>query len=177
MSANQQCWGRSEQIWAGTVALGIVGAALWPLRQYRRPPEQRSDGFPMSYYPMFSQKRGQYGQVAYAVGVRADGVRENLRYKVLGAGGVNQVRRQIERARIRGRIQIHAELLAERIAGRADCAQFVRVEIVLGEFDYDACLLDGEVRGSQTLLAQAEVHRPVAALSASTDRLGAGGRR
>ncbi|MBB6375006.1 hypothetical protein BKA01_002228 [Pseudonocardia eucalypti] len=32
----------------------------------------------------------------------------------------------------------------------------MRVELVLGEFDLDNCMLSGEVRGRETVLAEAE---------------------
>jgi hypothetical protein len=127
------------------------------LVQYRRPEEQRVDGFPLSYYPMFSPKRDPHGYVSYVVGVHADGSREKLPYYTLGPGGVNQVRKQLSRALHRNRVQSHAELLAKRISERPDRADVVRVEIVRTQFDFDGYMLRGEVEGVQTVLGGADV--------------------
>jgi hypothetical protein len=145
---------------AGLVSGGVVGAALWPLRQYLRPPDERVDSFPLSYYPMFSVRREQHGTVPYAVGVRANGSRGPLPHGVLGAGGVNQVRKQLSRAVHRGRAAQHAELIAGFVAERPDFADVVTVEIVRGRFDFDACLLNRKVEGEETVLASAPVRRP-----------------
>jgi hypothetical protein len=156
-TVTQAEWAVPERIWAGLVTTGVVGAALWPLVQYRRPAEKRVDGFPLSYYPMFSPKREQYGTVSYAVGVRADGSRERLPYYALGTGGVNQVRRQLSRSIHRNRVDRHAEMLAERISQRPDCADVVRVEIVQTRFDFDAYMMQGEVGGVDNVLGGADV--------------------
>jgi hypothetical protein len=142
-------WSAGERTWAGLVTAGVVGATLWPLTQYRRPEEDRVDGFPLSYYPMFSPRRGQYGRVTYAVGVRADGSRLNLPYSALGPGGVNQVRKQIFRAYRRGRADGHARSLATRIGQNPNLADVTRVEIVRGDFDFDAYMLDGRTEPEQ----------------------------
>ncbi len=152
-------WSGPERLWAALVTSGVLAAALLPLRQYRSPRAERVDGFPMSYYPMFSAVREQYGTVAYAVAVHADGTRDPLPHHVLGPGGVNQVRKQLSRAVRRGREERYAQLIAERVPGSPECAHVVRVEIVRGRFDLDACLLTGRVHGEETLLAAAAVAR------------------
>jgi hypothetical protein len=144
---------------AGLVSGGVVGAALWPLRQYLRPSEDRVDSFPLSYYPMFSVRREQHGTVSYAVGIREDGSRCRLPHGVLGPGGVNQVRKQLSRAVSRGRATEHAELIAGFVAEHVDLLNIVTVEIVRGRFDFDACLLNRKVEGEETVLATVPVRR------------------
>jgi hypothetical protein len=159
MRSTGQNWTVGERWWAGAVTTGVVGATLWPLRQYRRPEPERRDGFPLSYYPMFSEKRGQFGSVPFAIGVRADGSEFNMPYPMLGPGGVNQVRRQLSRAVARGRAERHARMIAARILERPDCADVVEVRIVNGTYDYDSCLLDGKVTGEVELLVSVPVRR------------------
>lgn len=144
-------------MWAAAVTATVVGTALVPLRQYRRPIDERVDGFPMSYYPMFSARRGQFGHVIYAVGVTEDGSRRNLAYHLLGTGGVNQIRKQLSRAVKRGEQQAHAARLAASVAEHPDEADVRTLEIVRGQFDLDDCLTNGHVQGSETVLASAEV--------------------
>ncbi|WP_156934707.1 hypothetical protein [Pseudonocardia spinosispora] len=159
-SSHPTGWSAGERGWATLVTVGVVGAALWPFSQYRRPVDDRVDGFPLSYYPMFSARRGTHGHVAYAVGVHADGSRARLPYHLIGPGGVNQVRKQMSRAVRRGRVDEHATALATRIAASPAATDVVRVEIVRGDFDLDACLMQRRVEGEETVLAGADIERP-----------------
>ena len=61
--------------------------------------EKPKDSFPLSYYPMFTQKRSQNYGLYYIVGLDTLGIRERIPYKLISTGGFNQVRRQINRAR------------------------------------------------------------------------------
>jgi hypothetical protein len=161
MGLDSDVWAVRERLWAGLLTVGVVGTALVPMRQFRRPVPQRVDGFPLSYFPMFSYRLGQYWDLYYAVGVRADGSRFSLPHYVLGPAGVNQVRKQLIRAVKQGRAGEHARLLAAQVAERPDCADVVRVEIVSGCFDLDACMLQRrvQVHGEETVLAGADVPR------------------
>jgi hypothetical protein len=130
------------------------------MRQFLRPVDDRVDSFPLSFYPMFSDHLDKHWKLSYAVAVYADGRRESLPYHVLGTGGVNQVRKQLFRAVLRGRAAQHARLLAGRVAAHPACADVVRVEIVRGEFDLDHCVLSRRTEpGTETVLASAEVIR------------------
>lgn len=76
-------------------SLIVVSLVTLPIIQnFRKHPD---DGFPLSYYPMFSKKRSDETQVAHPIGIRADGSTVNLDYRVAGRGGMNQVRRQIRK--------------------------------------------------------------------------------
>ncbi len=72
-------WARGERAGAAAFSAAVLGAVLWPLTQYRRPLRERVDGFPLSWYPMFSARRPRKAGVNYAVGVRADGTRRYCR--------------------------------------------------------------------------------------------------
>jgi hypothetical protein len=151
-------WKRNERAKAAVFSVAVLGAVLSPLLQYRRPLRERRDGFPLSWYPMFSTKRRRRAWVTYAVGVDLDGRRRYLHQGVFGAGGVNQVRRQLYRVAVReGRPAAYAAALAARVARCRDCADLVRVEVLRTRFDLDSCLLSRSVQGEDRLLAQAVV--------------------
>jgi hypothetical protein len=152
-------WSVAERVWAAAATAAVVGASLLPLRQYRRPRAERVDGFPMSYYPMFSAKRARFARISYALGVRADGSPINLPHDVLGPGGVNQVRKQLSRAVRRDEVAEHARRIAARVPEFAEYADVVRVRIVTGEFDLDNCLMARRSEGTETTLAEADVVR------------------
>jgi len=161
---NEDLWAPHERGRATLFALLLMGAMLWPLRQHLRPADRRVDGFPLSYYPMFSKRRRQHAHVVYAVGILADDSRRRLRHSVLGSGGLNQVRHQLYRVAItEDHAQQYADALAPRLAAHPSCADLVRVEIVRGEFDLDTCLLDHRVEGTETVLATADIPRVTAA--------------
>jgi hypothetical protein len=160
MGTPEADWGARERRLVLLFETVLLGAVLWPLRQHARPAAQRVDGFPLSYYPMFSKRRRQHAIVVYAVGVDVDGERRRLRHSLLGSGGLNQVRRQLYRmALIQNRPAELATALAERLAAEPACADLVTVQVVRGEFDLDECLLSHNIEGVETVLAEAELAR------------------
>ncbi len=62
-------WGRAERKRAGLLTAVMLGAVLYPLRQYRIPRRQRTDGIPLSYYPMFSTRRRTHADINHVVAV------------------------------------------------------------------------------------------------------------
>jgi hypothetical protein len=151
-------WGRGERAGALAFSAAALAAVLSPLLQYRRPLAARVDGFPLSWYPMFSAERRRRVWATHAVGVTADGSRRPLPHGVLGPGGLNQVRRQLYRVAVQeARPDAYADALAVRVARRGDCVDVVRVEVVRTRFDLDRCLLGRRVDGESTVLASAVV--------------------
>lgn len=151
-------WCPGERVRAAAFSAAVLAAVLSPLLQYRRPRRERVDGFPLSWYPMFSAKRSRLMSVTYAVGVTADGGRLSLPTNALGTGGVNQVRRQLYRVAVReARPDAYAGDLAARVARRPDWANVIRVEVVRTLFDLDDCLTSRRVDGESTVLASAAV--------------------
>ena len=151
-------WHRGERARAAVFSAALLAAVLSPLLQYRRPLAERVDGFPLSWYPMFSAKRHRRMSVTHAVGVTVDGSRLFLPFETLGPGGVNQVRRQLHRVAVReARPEAYAGALAERVARSQDCADVIRVEVVRTQFDLDDCLISRRVDGESTVLASAAV--------------------
>jgi hypothetical protein len=151
-------WRRNERAKAAVFSVAVLGAVLSPLLQYRRPRSERKDGFPLSWYPMFSKKRRRRAWVTYAVGVDRDGRRRYLHQGVFGQGGINQVRHQLYRVAVReGRPAAYAAALAARVAQRRDCVDLVGAEVLRTRFDLDSCMLSRSVQGEDKLLAQAVV--------------------
>lgn len=152
-------WARGERTRAMAFSTVVLGAVLWPLAQYRRPLRERVDGFPLSWYPMFSARRPQKAGINYAVGVRADGTRCYLPSRMLGPAGINQVRRQLNRVIREGSAQGHAATIAARVASHQGLRDVERIEIVRGRFDLDRCFLERAVRGKERALASVPVVR------------------
>lgn len=147
---------------AGGASILVVGAVLWPVTQHWR--EVQRDGFPLSHYPMFTAKRSATVKVTHLVGIDAAGGRHRLPYIYAGSGGLNQVRRQINRAVREGRSEALCESVAARIARQQEgpLGQVVRVQLVIGKYslaDYFA----GETRPvSENVLASSEIERNAA---------------
>jgi hypothetical protein len=80
---------------AGALSLLMLGLVMSPIVENWR--EEPIDSFPLSYYPMFTEKRGETTRVSYLAGFDQQGHRHVIPYFLIGTGGLNQVRRQIPR--------------------------------------------------------------------------------
>ncbi len=115
----------------------VVAAVLRPaLENWRQEPR---DSFPLSYYPMFSARRRELVRVTYLLGVEADGTQRHLSYRLAGPGGLNQVRRQLNRLVRRGRADSVARAVSHRLAARPETERegVVEVRVVTGTFRLD----------------------------------------
>jgi len=115
----------------------LLVSILAPIRQNWR--TQRRDGFPLSYYPMFTAKRKRHGSVVHLLGIDAEGGRRVLRYSYAGVGGLNQVRRQLRLAVAGGRAQEVADIVATALSRRPRTLDrsVVEVRVVTGRYPYD----------------------------------------
>jgi hypothetical protein len=120
------------------LAAALMGATLFavlaPLREnWRRQPR---DGFPFSYYPMFSFARRKTYRVYHLQAVLADGGRRPLHYSYGGAGGLNATRRQMRRLARAGRGEAVCAKAARRLEQRGGDAfrDVVAVELVRGTY-------------------------------------------
>src|SRR5262245_8118110 len=124
-----------RKVFALGLSVAIVVAVLSPVVQnWKRPPR---DGFPLSYYPMFTEKRGETERCTYMVGLDASGKRYPLRYKLVRwGGGLNSVRRQINRLVQKGQADELSHRIAARVAAskKPPYSQIVAVEIVTGTY-------------------------------------------
>ncbi len=151
----------SRRFASGTSLLAL-GAVLWPVVQnWRRVP---SDGFPFSYYPMFSAYRSGRTRVTPLVGVEAGGKRHLLHNRYAGSGGQNQVRRQIRRMANEGRadelcVRVIARLAREKPRLHRRLAA---VQLVTGTF-----LLDDYFGGGSREPLREKVHATVVVQPAS----------
>jgi len=137
----------------------LLGVVLGPLRQnWRSTPR---DGFPLSYYPMFSARRWRTGTVTHLVGVDAGGGTRLLHYRHAGTGGLNQVRRQIRRCVAGDRAHALAESVAGSIARSRSAADsgITQVRVVSARYDYDAYFAGNRVPERETVHASAPVDR------------------
>lgn len=123
-----------EKGFAGLFGAFLVGAVLWPVVENWR--ERPRDGFPLSYYPMFSLKRADATTVRYLVGLDATGERRLLPHTCAGTGGLNQVRRQINKLVRGGEADALCKLVAADVATRDEerFAGVVTVQVVVGRY-------------------------------------------
>jgi hypothetical protein len=149
-------WGK---ICAGVFIALLIGATLSPIVQNWR--SEPKDSFPLSYYPMFSTKRGETYQVNYIVGLDAKGDRHTIPHKFAGTGGgFNQTRRQINRYVDEKRGDELARSVAAAIARekKPPYNEIVTVRIVRGRFRFDDYFhgnknpISESVRGSAPVL-------------------------
>lgn len=117
---------------AGGLSVLMIGAVLWPVIENRR--KEPKDSSPLSYYPMFSAKRSKWVYVNHVVGLDARGGRHLLPYACAGTGGLNQVRRQINRIVREGRADELCQMVAAKGALEERFAGVVTVQVVTGRY-------------------------------------------
>lgn len=118
---------------AGGFSLGLLGAVLWPITQNWR--EAPRDDFPLSYYPMFSHRRGKRASVTHLLGLDAVGRRIPISYGLIGFGGFNQVRRQLRKVVERGGAAALCREVAPQV--RAAHPEVVTLRVVTGTYTLD----------------------------------------
>ena len=124
--------GRFARPLAIAFSLVMTLLVLSPVAQnWRQDPD---DGFPLSYYPMFTKVRGETTEITFAETVDGAGEVSRVRYSHIGRGGLNQVRRQIKRLVRRDRADDVCRLAANRLVTRDRYRQAKTLRIVTGEF-------------------------------------------
>lgn len=125
---------------------GYTAILLAPLRHYCGPMKKvneakfAEDSFPLSTYPMFSEDRKGRVTVPHIVGITADGSRVLPHYRHFGAGGLNQVRKQVAKALRDGRASAIAQTYADSLARRPRTEaekDIVEVRVVRSRFLFD----------------------------------------
>lgn len=157
MTDEAGAWGRAERPAAAAFTGALLACVLWPLRQNWRPAAERRDGFPLSYYPMFSARRRATVALNYVLVEDRRGGRRCLAHRHLGPGGLNQVRRQLNRMVTEGAADVLARDIAARLAGTGAAAEIGRVHVVRGRFHLDRCFEHHQALGREELLATAEL--------------------
>lgn len=122
---------------ASVVSIAAIIVVMFPVVQNWR--ERPKDSFPLSYYPMFTASRGEVARVTYLVGVDPDGHQQPLHYTFVGKGGLNQVRRQINRMKDEGRADKLCEEVARKLARRKSkrYRNMTEVRVVTGHFNFN----------------------------------------
>jgi hypothetical protein len=143
---------------AAIASLALCGAALAPIV---RPPDD--DGFPLSTYPMFAAPRPRELTMASARGVTRDGQPRTLSPGDLGTGEVMQAFTTLQHAAAAGAASCAAlcATVAARVAGDAELADVVAVEIVLGRYDAASVVASGNAttEDQPAVLARCDVAR------------------
>ena len=138
---------------------GMIGAVLWPIQQnWRRPP---TDNFPLSYYPMFSDRRKPVETFYYVVGLDSEGKRYFIKNTIIGDGGENSVRRQVRKIINAGRAPELAQTVAARLAkknGRR-WGSIVSVAVCKGKYSVDDWFHGRKHPVSEQVVGSAEVSR------------------
>ncbi len=120
------------------------------------------DGFPLSYYPMFSSDRAGVVTVTYLIGFDARGGHYPVSYRYAGSGGFNQIRKQIRKTVGRGRAGNLCKKVAERI-GRVESGietRLTSIAIVTATFPLDE-YMSGDMRPvAYQTVARYPVRRP-----------------
>ena len=122
---------RRNALVLSAITLFVVTVPI--VQNFRADPD---DGFPFSYYPMFTARRGEDTGLIHPVGVRADGSEVDLHYRFADDGGMNQVRRQIRKRVRNGQADLLCEEIARNVAASRDPAVSDVVEVQLVDDDY-----------------------------------------
>jgi hypothetical protein len=116
-------------------SLIIVLVVLSPIAQnWQLDPR---DNFPLSYYPMFSYERSGPEELSYLVGMDLRGNRVPIPYTLAGSGGMNQVRRQINKYVSRNEADHLCQLVGKNLAQRRSEAlsRIAWVQVVTGQYE------------------------------------------
>jgi hypothetical protein len=136
-------------------------AILWPVREnwHKKP----KDNFPLSYFPMFSHQRDSINTVNYFVGYDSLGQRYYIPYDMIGSGGFNQVRRQINRKVKTEKGEKLVQKVAKKLSQSPNTpyCHLVRVALVQGDFHLDNYFLQGEKTPlSEKIISTQTIERP-----------------
>ncbi len=146
--------------WLATgTSLALLIAVLLPIREnWKATPV---DGFPFSYFPMFSLERGETYQVTHLVGFDARDQRTLIHHSFAGTGGFNQVRRQIRKKVQNGKAEGLCRSVARRVAAspEAPIAGVNRIQIVTGEYKINEFFAGNRAPVNETVHANCPVER------------------
>jgi hypothetical protein len=115
----------------------VLLIVLSPVVQNLR--DEPEDGFPLSYYPMFTNPREGRTTLVHPIGIRADASEIDLPYTMAGSGGMNEVRKRMNRLVQGGGANELCRLVARRVRNRglADQCGLTAVAIVRDTYELD----------------------------------------
>ena len=145
--------------WGALLSVAMLGAVMGPIRENWR--EAPQDSFPLSYYPMFSQKREPMESFYYVVGRDGQGARHLIPRKWIGEGGQNQVRKNLRRIIHEERAGELAKSIAKRLAQQdaEPWSQIVSVAVVSGQYVMDDFFHGKKEPVSENVFGSARVKR------------------
>ena len=129
---------RTQRRLAALASIGVLCTLMLPVKEnWSKSPR---DGFPLSYYPMFTKVRSKTTTLHHVVGVSRSGERHNLPGRLTCQGGMNTARRQMRRMVRDGAAESLAERAAERLVGSPLVAhlELERIEVVVSRYSIRA---------------------------------------
>ena len=151
--------GRRSRKWvASVISLVVLGTVIAPIGQNWM--DDPRDDFPLSYYPMFSFDKADRQRVTYLIAHDADGSRLPLPYWYAGQGGMNQVRRQMNKLVERDESSRMCRSVASRVARSDDLPKsLVNVQVVTGTFFMSQFFTGNRVPASENVRATCAIQR------------------
>jgi hypothetical protein len=149
----------SSRKWvASALSIAILVAVVAPVfENWKATP---ADDFPLSYYPMFTFDKSDRQRVTYLVAYDPSGARFLLPYRYAGQGGLNQVRRQMNKLLEGGQASRLCRTVASRVVRFGDLPIDVsRIEIVTGTFLMTRFFAGDRVPVSENIRAACPVQR------------------
>jgi hypothetical protein len=133
---------------AGAFSIIVLAVVASPIvENWKSPPR---DDFPLSYYRMFSEERADTQRASYLVGLTGWGERLLIPYRYAGSGGMNQVRRQMNKLIERGDALKLCQTVATRVSRAGGRLPELRtIEVTTGTFR-----LSDYFTGRQTPIAE-----------------------
>jgi hypothetical protein len=118
------------------------------------------DDFPLSFYPMFSEERANTQRVNYLVGLNGRGERVLIPYQFAGPGGMNQVRRQMNKLVDRGDAARLCQTVATRVARAGSRLPDLRtIEVTTGTFRLSEYFTGRQIPVAEHLSARCTIER------------------
>jgi hypothetical protein len=143
---------------AGAFSVILLVVVASPIVENWKSPSH--DDFPLSFYPMFSEERSDTQQVNYLVGLDSRGQRFLIPYQYAGPGGMNQVRRQINKLVERGDAVKLCQTVATRVARAGSRLPELRtVEVTTGTFRHSEYFTGRQAPLAERVGARCSVER------------------
>ena len=123
-----------SKAFAAGFAVLLLLAVLSPIVENRR--ARPHDDFPLSYFPMFADERSDAQSLHYVVGLDAAGNRLRVAHNYIAPGGMNQVRRQMNKLVGQGKAREICAAASAEIARRRPRAlrEVTTLQVVTGTF-------------------------------------------
>lgn len=140
-------------------SIAMALALLWPIAEnWKQTP---TDNFPLSYYPMFSAKRDPHYTVNYVVGYDSAHNRHIIPYKYIGAGGLNQSRRQLNKNINRKKYNKVANSVVKRIkrSKQSPYKEIREIHLVQGTYELDNYFAEEPTVADEKILHVKKIER------------------